>query len=303
MAPSVIHIFFSDLHIGGSFDYRSFERFRLSTIRIVRGWPAVEKIYLYVLGDITDYQGIYRNQVTFLRGLWQLDAAAQILYDFVSSLAAVGKVEAVYLLPGNHDRRIAELADNLELLRIKLERFIESRWGRSARPPRVEQVEEGEIMHVGERKVALYHMLVPRSSGSYSGGITPRILAAGFEMLIERGCDMIICGHHHVAAVTPRVTLLPSFQYSKDPKFWRRGGLLLIESGGDVISIPVLFSQGFYREADFFRDLMMYYFSRLSQAWGVISKKTREALEELYQKYGEEVVNEIIERIWPLITH
>ena len=273
-----IAIFLSDLHIGGLFDYKSFndlkEKIQRTVYYLTHTTDAIYHIFL--LGDICDYQGLYKTQISFLRGFWQAEIAAKILFDFMQIFASNHK-PSLHLVPGNHDRRPEQGINLIDPLVQKLEKMMHK-----GLPFNICIHEEGEVVRICNKNFLIMHSVVPRSTGSYAGGITPRILTAALIMLNNRrDADIIVAGHHHVFAYTDTVLLLPSFQFSRDPKFNLRGIIIVAE---DFI-VPILKRQEFYKFDLFLRELLFYYAMEMFQMMTYLERK--EALDEMERLYED----------------
>jgi len=126
-------------------------------------------VYIYVLGDITDAEDIYKSQVTLLRGGWQVDGAAYILARFARALHAARAVRRIFLMPGNHDARVADYFNRAEIIAVRLGEYLERLWNEKNYLPEVIVIKARHVLDIGGKRIGLYHTVARRSRGSYAG--------------------------------------------------------------------------------------------------------------------------------------
>jgi len=70
--------------------------------------------------------------------------------------------------------------------------------------------------------------------------LTLEIYVSGLLYTREYDVDMIICSHYRVFIMSPELILLPSFQWSDNPMYKDKGGILMTDNG---LVIPIVFKQ------------------------------------------------------------
>lgn len=216
-----MYIFISDLHIGGLTDYRALE-YTVYRIKQLLTTLKPNRRVLVILGDIVEGSNIHKYQQLVTHPTQQVKYAAYVIKWIVDELA----VNKVIIIPGNHDLRSHEGKDLFSVVTEQLRKL-----GVSVEPKR-----EGDIIKIGNKKVLLRHE-IGYSSGGYAAGLTPKLLTNALIYLRQTGADVVVVGHYHVFAITSEVILLPSFQWSSDPKYWYRGSVVITD---DWTVIPVI---------------------------------------------------------------